>query len=55
MSLWGQGVEGYGLKLICFVIKLTRRVIVRVDVVDLTDSRFIWEGSLNEGLLGWVG
>lgn len=55
MSLWGQGVDGYGLKLIQIVIKSTRGGIARVDIVTLTDSRFIWEGSLNEGSLGWAG
>lgn len=54
-SLWIQGVEGYGFKLICFGIKLARGRTVRVDVVNLTDSRFILEESLNEGLLCCVG
>ena len=48
-------VVGYGLKLICFGIILTRGGIVSNDIVNLREYGFIWEGSLNEGLLGWVG
>lgn len=42
LSLQGQWAEGYGLKLMCLGVKLTRTGLVMVSLVNLTESRITW-------------
>lgn len=48
MSLWGEGVQGYGLKLICLGVKFINGCLVMIVLIDnLARSRITLETNLS--------